>query len=428
MEKIKIIGGDPLQGMVKVSGAKNSAVALIPATILADSPVTIEGLPNISDVRILGDLIEEIGGTFHFDGKKAVIDPSNMVPMPLPNGKVKKLRASYYLMGAMLGRFKKAVVGLPGGCHLGPRPIDQHIKGFEALGAKVTNEQGAIYLRAEELRGARIFLDVVSVGATINIMLAAVRAKGRTIIENAAKEPEIIDVATLLSNMGANIKGAGTDVIRIDGVEKLSGCRHSIIPDRIEAGTYMIAAAAMGKEVVIDNVIPQHVESLIAKLREMGVHIETSDDQILVSSIPDLKAVDVKTLVYPGFPTDLQQPFTSLLTKARGTSVVTDTIYSARFKHIDELRRMNANIKVEGCSAIITGPSQLQGAKVKASDLRAGAALVIAGLMAEGLTEIAGVEHIDRGYSNLVEKLAGIGATIWREKMTDEEIEQVKNA
>lgn len=428
MEKIKIIGGDPLQGTIKVSGAKNSAVALIPATILADSPVTIEGLPDISDVRILGDLIEEIGGTFHFDGKKAVIDPTNMVPMPLPNGKVKKLRASYYLMGAMLGRFKKAVVGLPGGCHLGPRPIDQHIKGFEALGAKVTNEQGAIYLRAEELRGARIFLDVVSVGATINIMLAAVRAKGRTIIENAAKEPEIIDVATLLSNMGANIKGTGTDVIRIDGVEKLSGCRHSIIPDRIEAGTYMIAAAAMGKEVVIDNVIPQHVESLTAKLREMGVHVETSDDQILVSSIPDLKAVDVKTLVYPGFPTDLQQPFTSLLTKAHGTSVVTDTIYSARFKHIDELRRMNANIKVEGCSAIVTGPIQLQGAKVKASDLRAGAALVIAGLMAEGLTEIAGVEHIDRGYSNLVEKLAGIGATIWREKMTDEEIEQVKNA
>jgi UDP-N-acetylglucosamine 1-carboxyvinyltransferase len=428
MEKIKIIGGDPLQGTIKVSGAKNSAVALIPATILADSPVTIEGLPDISDVRILGDLIKEIGGTFHFDGKKAVIDPTNMVSMPLPNGKVKKLRASYYLMGAMLGRFKKAVVGLPGGCHLGPRPIDQHIKGFEALGAKVTNEQGAIYLRAEELRGARIFLDVVSVGATINIMLAAVRAKGRTIIENAAKEPEIIDVATLLSNMGAKIKGAGTDVIRIDGVEKLSGCRHSIIPDRIEAGTYMIAAAAMGKEVIVDNVIPQHVESLTAKLREMGVHVETSDDQILVSSVPALKAVDVKTLVYPGFPTDLQQPFTALLTKAQGTSIVTDTIYSARFKHVDELRRMNANIKVEGSSAIITGPVRLQGAKVKASDLRAGAALVVAGLMAEGLTEIAGVEHIDRGYSNLVEKLANIGATIWREKMTDEEIEQVKNA
>jgi len=428
MDKIKIIGGDRLRGMIKVSGAKNSAVALIPAAILADSPVTIEGLPDISDVRILGSLIEEIGGSFSFDGKEAVIDPTNMVSMPLPNGKVKKLRASYYLMGAMLGRFKKAVVGLPGGCHLGPRPIDQHIKGFEALGATVTNEQGAIYLRAEELRGARIFLDVVSVGATINIMLAAVRAKGRTIIENAAKEPEIIDVATLLSNMGAKIKGAGTDVIRIDGVEKLSGCRHAIIPDRIEAGTYMIAAAALGSEVVVDNVIPQHVESLTAKLREMGVHVETGADQILICGSDSLKAVDVKTLVYPGFPTDLQQPFTALLTKANGTSVVTDTIYSARFKHIDELRRMNANVKVEGRSAIITGPVKLQGAKVKASDLRAGAALVVAGLMAEGVTEITGVEHIDRGYSGLVEKLSEIGAVIWREKMTDEEIEQVKNA
>ncbi|MCL6586446.1 MAG: UDP-N-acetylglucosamine 1-carboxyvinyltransferase, partial [Anoxybacillus sp.] len=291
-----------------------------------------------------------------------------------------------------------------------------------------TNEQGAIYLRADELRGARIYLDVVSVGATINIMLAAVRAKGRTIIENAAKEPEIIDVATLLSNMGAKIKGAGTDVIRIDGVDKLSGCRHSIIPDRIEAGTFMIAAAAMGNEVIVDNVIPQHVESLTAKLREMGVHVETNDDQLLVRGVPSMKAVDVKTLVYPGFPTDLQQPFTALLTKASGTSVVTDTIYSARFKHIDELRRMNANIKVEGRSAIVTGPVQLQGAKVKASDLRAGASLVIAGLMAEGVTEITGLEHIDRGYSNLVEKLAGLGATIWREKMTDQEIEQIQNS
>jgi UDP-N-acetylglucosamine 1-carboxyvinyltransferase len=427
MEKLKIAGGYPLRGTVRVSGAKNSAVALIPATILAESPVTIEGLPDISDVRVLGDLVEEIGGTFYFDGKEATIDPTNIVSMPLPNGKVKKLRASYYLMGAMLGRFKKAVVGLPGGCHLGPRPIDQHIKGFEALGAKVTNEQGAIYLRADELRGARIYLDVVSVGATINIMLAAVRAKGRTIIENAAKEPEIIDVATLLSNMGAKIKGAGTDVIRIDGVEKLSGCRHSIIPDRIEAGTFMIIGAAMGEEIVVDNVIPQHVESLTAKLREMGVRVETSDDQILVAGTKELKAVDIKTLVYPGFPTDLQQPFTALLTKANGTSVVTDTIYCSRFKHIDELRRMSANIKVEGRSAIVTGPTQLQGAKVKASDLRAGAALVVAGLMAEGITEITGLEHIDRGYCNLVEKLNGLGATIWREKMSDQEIEQMQN-
>ncbi|HYK71978.1 MAG TPA: UDP-N-acetylglucosamine 1-carboxyvinyltransferase [Pseudoneobacillus sp.] len=428
MEKLKIAGGYPLKGTVRISGAKNSAVALIPATILADSPVSIEGLPDISDVHILKALLEEIGGTVQFSDNEMTVDPSSMISMPLPNGKVKKLRASYYLMGAMLGRFKKAVIGLPGGCHLGPRPIDQHIKGFEALGARVTNEQGAIYLRADELRGARIYLDVVSVGATINIMLAAVRAKGRTIIENAAKEPEIIDVATLLTNMGAKIKGAGTDVIRIDGVDHLHGCRHTIIPDRIEAGTYLILGAAVGEGILIDNVIPVHLESLIAKLREMGVHIEANEDQIFVDGSQKFKAVDVKTLVYPGFPTDLQQPMTTLLTKANGSSMVTDTIYGARFKHIDELRRMNANIKVEGRSAIISGPMQLQGAKVKASDLRAGAALVIAGLMAEGITEVTGLEHIDRGYSNLVEKLNGLGATIWREDLTKEEIEQLKNA
>lgn len=428
MEKLKIAGGYPLKGTVRVSGAKNSAVALIPATILAESPVTIEGLPDISDVHMLKDLMEEIGGSVEFSNNEMTVDPSSMISMPLPNGKVKKLRASYYLMGAMLGRFKKAVIGLPGGCHLGPRPIDQHIKGFEALGASVTNEQGAIYLRADELRGARIYLDVVSVGATINIMLAAVRAKGRTIIENAAKEPEIIDVATLLTNMGAKIKGAGTDVIRIDGVDELHGCRHTIIPDRIEAGTYLILGAAIGEGVTIDNVIPQHIESLVAKLKEMGAHIEASDEQIYVAPTERYKAIDIKTLVYPGFPTDLQQPFTALLTRAEGSSVVTDTIYGARFKHIDELRRMNANIKVEGRSAIITGPVKLQGAKVKASDLRAGAALVIAGLMAEGVTEITGVDHIDRGYSHIVDKLNGLGATIWREDMTSEEQEEVKKS
>lgn len=428
MDKIKIIGGNPLKGSVRINGAKNSAVALIPASILADSPVTIEGLPEISDVALLKDLLEEMGGRVDLHNGDMTIDPTMMTSMPLPNGKVKKLRASYYLMGAMLGRFKKAVIGLPGGCNLGPRPIDQHIKGFEALGAKVTNEQGAIYLRADELVGARIYLDIVSVGATINIMLAAVRAKGRTIIENAAKEPEIIDVATLLTNMGAKIKGAGTDVIRIDGVEQLHGCRHTIIPDRIEAGTYMILAAALGDGIVIDNVIPHHLESLTAKLREMGVQIEAANDQIFVSRPESFKAVDIKTLVYPGFPTDLQQPFTALLTQAEGTSVVTDTIYSARFKHIDELRRMNANIKVEGASSIITGPSELQGTKVKASDLRAGASLIIAGLLANGLTEITGVEHIDRGYAHVVEKLQGLGANIWREKLSEEEIEQVKNA
>lgn len=428
MEKLLIKGGNPLRGEVRVSGAKNSAVALLPAAILADTPVTIEGLPEISDIQILAQLLEEIGGTVHQSGRDITIDPSAMVSMPLPNGKVKKLRASYYFMGAMLGRFKKAVIGLPGGCNLGPRPIDQHIKGFEALGAKVTNEQGAVYLRADSLKGSRIYLDVVSVGATINIMLAAVRAEGQTIIENAAKEPEIIDVATLLTSMGARIKGAGTDVIRIDGVEKLNGCRHTIIPDRIEAGTYTIMAAAKGDEVLIDNVIPLHLESLIAKLREMGVVIEEGDEQLLVRGNRKLKSVDIKTLVYPGFPTDLQQPFTALLTQAEGTGIVTDTIYQSRFKHIDELRRMNASIKLEGSSAVVSGPVNLEGAKVKASDLRAGASLVVAGIMANGITEVIGLDHIDRGYERLTDKLANLGANIWREKMTQEEIEQFQNS
>lgn len=428
MQKMLIEGGRKLSGTVKIGGAKNSAVALLPAAILADSNVTIEGLPQISDMDALSELLEEIGGKVTWDGSTVHIDPSEMISMPLPNGHVKQLRASYYFMGAMLGRFKQAVIGLPGGCYLGPRPIDQHIKGFEALGAKVTNEQGAIYLRAEELRGTTIYLDMVSVGATINIMLAAVLAKGKTVIENAAKEPEIIDVATLLTNMGAKIKGAGTDVIRIEGVESLHGTKHTIIPDRIEAGTYAIAAAAVGDEVLIDNVIPQHLESLLAKLRELGVRVEEQDDQLLVFGGQNLTGVDIKTLVYPGFPTDLQQPFTSLLTKAEGVGIVTDTVYSARLKHIDELRRMNASIKVESGSAIITGPSKLEGARVRASDLRAGAALVIAGLMADGLTEVTGLEHIDRGYEDFTGKLTKLGARIWREEMTAQEEEETRNS
>jgi len=428
MDKIIVEGGRLLQGTVRVNGAKNSAVALLPAAILADSTVTIDGLPNISDVRTLTSILEDIGAKIMKDSNQRIhIDPSSIVSVPIPNGKVKKLRASYYFMGAMLGKFKRAAIGLPGGCFLGPRPIDQHIKGFEALGARVTNEKGAIYLQADELKGARIYLDVVSVGATINIMLAAVLAKGKTTIENAAKEPEIIDVATLLTNMGAKIKGVGTDIIRIEGVEKLHGCTHTIIPDRIEAGTYAILAAAQGKEVVIDNVIPEHLESLLAKLREMGVSIEQSDEQLLIATKPTLKSVDIKTLVYPGFPTDLQQPFTALLTKAEGTSVVTDTIYSARLKHIDELRRMNAKVKVEGGSAIISGPSKLEGARVRASDLRAGASLVIAGLMANGTTEITGVEHIERGYEQITEKLSKLGARIRREKMSETELEQLNS-
>ncbi len=428
MEKLVIQGGNRLNGSIRVSGAKNSAVALIPATILAESPVTIGGIPTISDVRMLGGLLEDIGGIVSIRKDKMIVDPARMMDMPLPNGKVKKLRASYYLMGAMLGRFKQAVIGLPGGCHLGPRPIDQHMKGFEALGAQVTYEQGAISLRAEELKGARIYLDVVSVGATINIMLAAVRAKGQTVIENAAKEPEIIDVATLLTSMGAKIKGAGTDVIRIDGVDRLNGCYHSIIPDRIEAGTFMILAAAAGEKVTVENVIPQHLESVIAKLREMGVRIDSHDDSVTIYGKQDLKMVDIKTLVYPGFPTDLQQPFTSLLTKADGTGIVTDTIYSARFKHVDELRRMNATMKIEGSTAIISGSSSLQGAKVRASDLRAGAALIIAGLMAEGITELTGLEHVDRGYEDLENKLRGLGAILTRETLTKEEMEQLRSS
>ena len=422
MEVYKIIGGQRLQGTIKVSGAKNSAVALIPASLLANSPVTIEGLPEILDVWTLKEILEEVGAKVTFENGTMTIDPTNVVDMPLPNGNIKKLRASYYLMGAMLGRFNKAAIGLPGGCHLGPRPIDQHIKGFEALGATVSNEHGAIYLRAQNLVGAKIYLDVVSVGATINIMLAAVKAKGRTIIENAAKEPEIIDVATLLSNMGANIKGAGTNVIRIDGVEELHGTKHTIIPDRIEAGTFMIMAAVAGDGITIDNVIPFHVEALTAKLREMGVKVEVYEEKIVIPKVEELLPVDVKTLVYPGFPTDLQQPFSVLMTQATGTSVITDTIYSARFKQIDELRRMNANGRVDGRTATVTGPTSLEAATVRASDLRAGAALVIAGLIADGETEIQDIFHIERGYSSLVSKLQGLGADIRRVEVKEIEI------
>ncbi|MCK1995702.1 UDP-N-acetylglucosamine 1-carboxyvinyltransferase [Paenisporosarcina quisquiliarum] len=422
MEVYKIKGGQRLQGTIKVSGAKNSAVALIPASLLANSPVTIEGLPEILDVWTLKEILEEVGAKVTFENGTMTIDPTNVEDMPLPNGNIKKLRASYYLMGAMLGRFNKAAIGLPGGCHLGPRPIDQHIKGFEALGASVSNEHGAIYLRAQNLVGAKIYLDVVSVGATINIMLAAVKAKGRTIIENAAKEPEIIDVATLLSNMGANIKGAGTNVIRIDGVEELHGTKHTIIPDRIEAGTFMIMAAVAGDGVTIDNVIPFHVEALTAKLREMGVKVEEYEEKIVIPKVEEMLPVDVKTLVYPGFPTDLQQPFSVLMTQATGTSVITDTIYSARFKQIDELRRMNANGRVDGRTAIITGPVSLEAATVRASDLRAGAALVLAGLIADGETEIQDIFHIERGYSSLVDKLQGLGADIRRVEIKEIEV------
>ncbi|WCK54372.1 UDP-N-acetylglucosamine 1-carboxyvinyltransferase [Aneurinibacillus sp. Ricciae_BoGa-3] len=415
MEKLFIKGGQRLHGNIQVSGAKNSAVALIPASILSESEIILDNLPEISDVHIYGEILKELGASVTLEGETMRIDSSNLRPQAMPNGKVKYLRASYYLMGAMLGRFGKATIGMPGGCNLGPRPIDQHIKGFEALGAVITHEQGSLHIQAKQLTGTRIYLDVVSVGATINIMLAAARAKGKTIIENAAKEPEIIDVATLLNSMGANIKGAGTDVIRIRGVNKLHGCRHSIIPDRIEAGTYMIAAAATGGDVRVENVIPRHLESLTAKLREMNVEVEEIDDAIRVTGNKDYHSVDIKTLPYPGFPTDLQQPMTALLTLAQGTSIVTDNIYQSRFRHADHLNNMGASVKVEGRSAVIEGRRDLHATKVTATDLRAGAALVIAGLMADGITEISGVYHIDRGYARLEEKLKGLNAQMWRE-------------
>ncbi|ETT74220.1 MULTISPECIES: UDP-N-acetylglucosamine 1-carboxyvinyltransferase [Paenibacillus] len=415
MEKLMIGGGRPLEGVVTISGAKNSAIALIPAAILAESEVVLDNLPALSDVAVYSEILEELGASVSWTGSQMRINPSRIVSIPMPNGPVKKLRASYYMMGALLGRFKEATIGLPGGCNFEPRPIDQHIKGFEALGATVTNDHGSIHLYAKELRGAKIYLDVSSVGATINIMLAASRAKGSTIIENAAKEPEIIDVATLLNSMGAVIKGAGTETIRIEGVDEMHGCRHSIIPDRIQAGTYMIAAAATRGNVLIDNVIPKHLEALTAKLLEMGVDIEELDESIRVIGKAKYQHADVKALIYPGFATDLQSPMTSMLTQAEGVSVLSDFVYSNRFKHVPELVRMGAKIRVEGRSAIIEG-GRLNAAKVKAADLRAGAALVIAGLtVEEGITEVTGVEYIDRGYDNLVSNLRSLGADVWRE-------------
>lgn len=414
MKKIIIEGNRSLTGEVTISGAKNSAVALIPAAILADSPVILEGVPDIQDVHSLIEILEIMGAKIHFSQNILEIDPRGIVSVPMPSGKINSLRASYYFMGALLGKFGEAVVGLPGGCYLGPRPIDLHVKGFEALGASVNNEHGAMYLRTDQegLQGNRIFMDVVSVGATINVMLAAIKAKGQTVIENAAREPEIIDVATLLNNMGAKVRGAGTDVIRIEGVDKLHGCRHFMIPDRIEAGTYLALAAAAGNGVKIKNVIYEHLESFIAKLQEMGVNMTIREDEIEVFPSKELKAVNVMTYPYPGFATDLQQPLTPLLLMTKGTAEITDTIYAKRVNHVPELARMGADISVEGNLIITNGPNKLHGTEVVASDLRAGACLVIAGLMAEGTTTIYNVEYILRGYDHIIEKLTALGAEI----------------
>ena len=414
MKKIVIHGGRPLKGEVTINGAKNSVVALIPAVILADDIVTLDGVPDISDVDSLIDIMIAMGASVTRSEDSLTIDPRGIQNVPMPYGKINSLRASYYFYGSLLGRYGEATVGLPGGCDLGPRPIDLHLKAFEAMGAKMTMDGNYMNLSTGglQLKGASIYMDTVSVGATINTMLAAVKAKGRTIIENAAREPEIIDVATLLNNMGAHIRGAGTDIITIEGVPHLHGTRHQVIPDRIEAGTYIALAAAIGQGIQINNVLYEHLESFIAKLEEMGVRMTVSEDSIFVEEQQNLRAINIKTSPYPGFATDLQQPITPLLLTANGHGKITDTIYEKRVNHVAELAKMAGKISTSSDQIVYEGPNQLQGAQVKATDLRAGAALVIAGLMAQGKTEITNIEFILRGYSNIIEKLTNLGADI----------------
>ena len=414
MKKIVINGGRPLKGEVTISGAKNSVVALIPATILADDIVTLDGVPDISDVASLIEIMTIMGAKIERKEDSLVIDPRGVKDMPMPFGKINSLRASYYFYGSLLGRYGQATVGLPGGCDLGPRPIDLHLKAFEAMGAAMTMDGSSMKLATDgkPLQGANIYMDTVSVGATINTILAAVKAKGRTVIENAAREPEIIDVVTLLNNMGAHIRGAGTDIIIIDGVQNLHGTRHQVIPDRIEAGTYIALAAAIGEGIQINNVLYEHLESYIAKLEEMGVRMTISEDSIFVEKQTGLKAIQIKTSPYPGFATDLQQPITPLLLTAAGRGRIVDTIYEKRVNHVPELAKMGATISTLNDHIIYEGPNQLAGSSVKATDLRAGAALVIAGLMASGTTEITNVEYILRGYSDIIHKLTQLGADI----------------
>ena len=414
MKKIVINGGRPLKGEVTISGAKNSVVALIPATILADDIVTLDGVPDISDVASLIEIMTIMGAKIERKEDSLIIDPRGVKDMPMPFGKINSLRASYYFYGSLLGRYGQATVGLPGGCDLGPRPIDLHLKAFEAMGAAMTMDGSSMKLatNGKPLQGANIYMDTVSVGATINTILAAVKAEGRTVIENAAREPEIIDVVTLLNNMGAHIRGAGTDIIIIDGVPHLHGTRHQVIPDRIEAGTYIALAAAIGEGIQINNVLYEHLESYIAKLEEMGVRMTISEDSIFVEKQTGLKAIQIKTSPYPGFATDLQQPITPLLLTAAGRGRIVDTIYEKRVNHVPELAKMGATISTLNDHIIYEGPNQLTGSSVKATDLRAGAALVIAGLMASGTTEITNVEYILRGYSDIIHKLTQLGANI----------------
>lgn len=419
MEQYIIKGGIPLTGDVEISGAKNAALALVAAAIMTDDKVVIDNLPDVRDINVLIQAIEGIGArVIRRDANCVEIDSSTISSVRVDYEYIKKIRASYYLLGALLGKYHKAEVALPGGCNIGSRPIDQHIKGFKALGAEVEIDHGMIMTEAQNLVGNHIYMDVVSVGATINVMLAAAMADGKTIIENAAKEPHVVDVANMLNSMGADIKGAGTDVIRIKGVEKLHGTEYSVIPDQIEAGTFMFAAAATRGNVLVKNVIPKHLEAITAKLLEIGCCIEEYDDAVRVIGPEELKATHVKTLPYPGFPTDMQPQIAVALALSTGTSVVTESIFENRFKYVDELTRMGANIKVEGNSAFIVGVKKYMGAQVSAPDLRAGAALVIAGLAAEGFTTVDDIVYIQRGYEKFEEKLRGLGAKI--EKVSSE--------
>ncbi|MCI8410791.1 MAG: UDP-N-acetylglucosamine 1-carboxyvinyltransferase [Lachnospiraceae bacterium] len=421
MEQYIMRGGQPLEGEVTISGAKNAALGLLAAAIMTDDDVILENLPDVRDIRVLLQAMQEIGVHVEHINKNTVkINGSHIDSMSIDYEFIRKIRASYYLLGALLGKYKESHVALPGGCNIGSRPIDQHIKGFKALGATVEIEQGMIATKAEKLVGTHIYMDVVSVGATINVMMAATMAEGNSIIENAAKEPHIVDVANFLNSMGANIKGAGTDVIRIKGVEKLHGTEYSVIPDQIEAGTFMCMAAATKGDVVIKNVIPKHLEAITAKLTEIGAVVEEYDDAVRVIGSKRLGSTHVKTLPYPGFPTDMQPQIATLLAMSEGTSIVTESIFENRFKYVDELARMGAKIVVEGNTAIIDGVEGLSGVAVSAPDLRAGAALVMAGLAAKGVTQVDQIEYIQRGYEDFEEKLRGIGADIQRISVDDE--------
>ncbi|MST81262.1 UDP-N-acetylglucosamine 1-carboxyvinyltransferase [Bilifractor porci] len=419
MDKYVIKGGNPLVGEVEIGGAKNAALAILTAAIMTDEPVLVENIPDVSDINVLLEAISVIGASVErLDRHRVRINGSTIGSVSVDYEFIKKIRASYYLLGALLGKYKKAEVPLPGGCNIGSRPIDQHLKGFRALGATVNITHGVIEASAENLHGAHIFLDMVSVGATINIMMAASMAKGNTIIENAAREPHVVDAANFLNSMGANIKGAGTDVIRICGVEKLHRTVYAVVPDMIEAGTYMFAAAATRGDVLVRNVIPKHLEAMTAKLLEIGCYVEEFDDAVRISAKSRLRKTHVKTLPYPGFPTDMQPQMSVVLCTAQGTSIVTESIFENRFKYADELSRMGASIKVEGNTAIIDGTESLTGARISAPDLRAGAALVIAGLVAEGITVVDDIVYILRGYEDFDAKLRSLGAEI--QQVSDE--------